>query len=248
MPDTRPVKRAEWMDANETFGVKRRFWSRRKLVVFAVSVATVILLAGLLVWFSAPKNELLTEMTTQQSRLKFLGPLRQPVSAAWQRFRGAWIKPLRLITYSSYQLSAIAPLPADLGAPVLTNESGVAAWILGAAMTESALKKLNLVRFDRKATVPDGTWGPAFIQGHRAQCRPRSSPNQQTSLEVFVFGEALQGQFQARSPQALPSTNHPSLKPFGARVTVPNGSALLILGPIPEFDPANRFAGLFIPE
>lgn len=236
------------MEANETTGEKRRFWNRRMLFVASASTAAVVLLAGLLVWFSAPKNKLLTEMPTHQSRLWFLGPLRQPVSAVWQKFRATWIKPPQLVTYRSYQLNTTSPLPADLGAPILTNAAGVTVWILDAAMTESALKRPNLASFGGKATSPQDAWGPAFVQNHRSQCRLRSRPDHQTDFEVFVFGGIPPGQFAEQGTPTLLSTNHPSLKPFGARVTVPNGSAVLMLGPIPEFNQTNRFAGLFVPE
>ena len=222
--------------------------NRKKRALVVASAVTVILLAGLLVWFSAPKNELLTEIPTRQSRLSFLGPLRQPVSAVWQKFRATWIKPPQFVTYRSYQLNTTVPLPADLGAPVLTNAAGVMVWILDAGMTKSTLKRPNLASFGGKAASPQDAWGPAFVQNHRSQCRLRSRPDHQTDFEVFVFGGVPPGQSTGQTAPPHASTNHPSLKPFGARVTVPNGSAVLILGPLHELHQTNRFAGLFIPE
>ena len=236
------------MEANETSGVKRRFWNRRKLLVVIASVATVVLLAGLLVWFSAPKNELLTEMPTQQSRLRFLGPLRQPVSDAWQRFRKARLNPAPTIPLITYQLDTTQGLPPDLGLPTLTNEIGVSAWIVPKDKIDALLKKPELVRFDSDGPAADGEWVLTFVKEFPALCRIRKRTGGGHGIEVFVvpgYGE-ISGTNTIGSGTA--STNHPSLKPFGAQVTAPKGSAVLILGPIPESNRTDRFVGLFIPE
>ena len=239
------------MEANETSGVKRRFWNRRKLLVVIASVATVVLLAGLLVWSSAPKNELLTEMPTQQSRLRFLGPLRQPVSAAWQRFRRAYLKSPPASMMGCYQIKRPMRVPVDFGEPILTNDAGVRVWLLNAKTTKDALSWPDFVEMGVKAMASEDHWLPSFLYSPQVPFRARKRHGLDTELEVFFSKEVLSEASGIRKGSySLVPTNHPSLHPFGIRVIIPKGSSLLLLGP--EVDesrpPTSRFTGLFVPE
>lgn len=236
------------MDANETYGVKRRFWNKKNLLVATTSAATVILLAGLLVAFSAPKNELLTEMPTQQSRLRFLGPLRQPVSAAWQRFRAAWLKPPPLVSFSSYQLEPNSGVLPDLGLPILASDSGVRVWLVQEDQIPAVLKRPGLVGFGFKDSSPAGSWTPLFTQKQPAFCRIQKRSSGSHELDVFVMPLNLPSNSSGKNAGSTGPTNPKPLKPFGAHVAVPKGSAVLLLGPKPEFGSTNQFAGLFVPE
>ena len=236
------------MDANETSGVKRRFWNRRKLLVAIASVSVVILLAGLLVWFSTPQNELLTEMPTQQSRLRFLGPLRQPVSAAWQRFRAAWIKPPPLVSFSSYLLEPNVGLPPDLGVPILANDSGVRVWLVQKDKIPAVLKRPGLVGLGSKDSSHAGSMTALFTHKQPAYCRIQKRWGGSHGLDVFVIPANFPSNFPGRDAASAGSTNPKPSKPFGAHISVPKGSAVLVLGPATEFGSTNRFAGLFIPE
>lgn len=239
------------MDANETSGLKRRFWNRRKLLVAVAAVGAAVLLVGLLVWFSAPKNELLTEMPTQQSRLRFLGPLRQPVSAAWQRFRRAVLKSSPSGMMGCYQIKRPMHAPVDLGEPLLTNDAGVRVWLLNAETTKEALKRPDFVEIGGRTTASEDQWLPSLLFSPQVPFRARKRYGADTELEVFFSAETLRAAsgIQKGSYSLVP-TNHPSLRAFGIKVTIPKGSSVLLLGP--EVDesrlPLSRFAGLFIPE
>lgn len=231
---------------NETTGVNRRFRSRRKLLVAIAAIGTVVLLAGLLVWFSAPKNELLTEMPTQQSRLRFLGPLRQPVSVAWQKFRATWIKPPKPVPFTMHRLDGSVGLLGDLGSPLLTNSLGVCVWIVEEKTIQSILKKPGLVqnRSDPFSASPlMRNLGGSYQQSFEIQERSFGG------CAVNFVGKISPGMFiGAAGGTVIPPKDHPSLKPFGVRVSVPKGSAVLILGPVTEFNPTLRYFGLFVPE
>lgn len=230
--------------------MRRRFWNRKKFVVVVASVATVILLAGLIVGFSAPKNELLTEMPTQRSRLQFLGPLRQPVSAAWQRFRAAWIKPPQFVPFSSYRLDVSVSLPSDLGPPLLTNSLGVCVWIVEGDSIQDILRKPGLVKY-RWQSFPASELPPPPPTRYGGPYDERFEIQEHSfgGLTLNFVGRIHQTVFIGAAPgTTVPPMDHPSLRPFGAHVLVPKGSAVLILGPVTEFNPTLRYFGLFVPE
>ena len=236
------------MEANETSGVKRRFWNRRKLLVAIASVVAVVLLAGLLVAFSAPKNELLTNWPTQQSRLRFLGPLRQPVSAAWQKFRAAWIKPPPLVSFSSYLLEPHVGLPPDLGLPILASDSGVRVWLVQKDKISGVLKRPGLVGFGGKDSSHAGSMTALFTHKQPAFCRIQKRSGGNHELDVFVIPANFPSNFSGRDAASTGSSDPKPSKPFGAHIAVPKDSAVLLLGPTAELGSTNRFAGLFIPE
>lgn len=240
------------MTANEPPKPLNRFRSRRKLMVAIASVSVVILLAGLLVALSAPKNELLTEMPTQQSRLRFLGPLRQPVSAAWQRFRATWIKPPPVVFLTIPQVSNERMLVSEAGTPDLINDDGVSVWILDAAKTKIALAGQSSSIALRAASAPGISVGSFGDSHHRVQFRLSFRSRTESDLAVLVEP----GIIEVPKPHTLGRPAQPpftiltnaSFKPFGARITVPKGSSVLLQGPITGSDPTNRFIGLFVPH
>ncbi len=236
------------MEANESTGVKRRFWSRRKLLVAVASAVTAVLLSGLLVSSSTPKNELLTDWPTQQSRLRFLGPLRQPVSAAWQRFRAAWIKPPPLVSFSSYLMEPNVGLPPDLGLPILASDSGVRVWLVQEDKIPAILKRPGLVGFGGKDSSHSGSMTALFTHKQPAFCRIQKRSGGSHELDVFVIPANFPSNFSGRDTASTGSTNPTPGKPFGAHIAVPKGSAVLILGPATELVSTNQFACLVVPE
>lgn len=239
------------MEANETSGTGRRFWSRRKVVVAIAAIGAVVLLAGLLVAFSAPKNELLTEMPTNQSRLRFLGPLRQPVSAAWQRFRKTWSNPPPKIAIASHIIRMPQEFLPELGDPVLTNQAGVKVWILDPNRTKSVLNRPGLADYGPRQewTGLVGSTDTWLVKRLLVQVRPTQRSKTATNLEVGVGFADLVTYLPSKDTKSQNApARHRAPLPFGVRVTVPKGSSLLILGPTFVTDWAPRFCTLFIPE
>lgn len=228
------------MIANEQAKPKNRFRNRRKLLVAIAAVGAIVLLAVLLVAFSAPKNELLTEAPTLKSRLWFIGPLRQPVSDAWQRFRATRLKPPPQVACSVYQLNPLAEIPSELGNPILTNSMGVRAWIVPKSHVAALLTKPKFVNIGIKETLWEGVLVNSYIANYHRLIRVRSRSSAVREVDVFVTPPISIGTFT--------STNHPSLREFGVHATVPNGAGVLLLGPTMEFSPETRFACLVVPE
>lgn len=224
---------------------KKQFWSRRKLLAAIASVSAVILLAGLLVWFSAPKNELLAEMPTQQSRLRFLGPLQQPVSDAWQRFRKAWLKSPKMIRIDCRTIRDPAVILSGLGSPVLTNQSGLSVWILDSEETKKARSQYTA---RNELLGNDGILSWSVVRGRLVRFRPTQTSRNALALDIVVEN----GRTVALPQGGLATfgdapTNHPALFPFGARVVIPKGSSAVLLGPATDFNPSLRFSVLLLP-
>lgn len=237
------------MEANKTTEAKRKFWSWRMLLVAVTAIAAIALLAGLLVAFSAPKNELLTKMPTQQSKLRFLGPLRQPVSDAWRKFRAAWLKPPTTVKVGFRSISNPAAFASEMGTPILTNQAGVSVWILDPKRTKSVLRRSDSFSSKSNHTLSEGGTGAELVKRHEVMLRLTMPSNDSTSFDVFAMPGAFRSASGARSATFKDAPkNHPAFAPFGAQVTIPQGSSVLLLGPTTDFDPSARFGLLLIPE
>jgi hypothetical protein len=238
------------MDASEPILTKERFWSRRKLVPCIASVATALLLAGLVILLSASKNELIDSVPfREKSRLSFLGPLQPPISRAWEKLRSTWAKAPLSVKIDHHVVSNPWELFQMLGTPVLTNQAGVTAWILNSERTKAVLDRTDLVKDHGADILSDGDLGFSIHQSHEVRFRPRPGSGHSTELAVAAgsdMGLTLKEFALTNSPNA--PTKHPSMRPFGVRVTIPKGSSLLLLGPRTEFDPWARFCTLFVPD
>ncbi len=231
------------MDANETSGTGKRFWSRRKLVVLIASVVAVILMAGLVVRLNASRNELITELPKHQSQFSY------QISRAWQRVEKALFGPTPNLDVTFYSVTDPNALALGAGKPVLTNEAGVSVWILDAAKTKVAMATRSFENFPSQHSFAQGmTWGAIGDFPDQLHFAHMFHSRKEADLALLVGPQWIMTGPPGGPPTGSRIQTNTSVKPFGARITVPNGSSVLFLGPRDEPGRAGRFCRLVVTQ